>query len=282
MKIAVRQIAFGSCLLAAGLLAAPEAFRSTAKAMPVNNPTPAATGVSTPSSPASATTVAQNTLPKLASPATANASAPAPIPTSAVAPEIKLPDLSTPLPGDKKDIKINDPLGAKVPDSVKDVIKKLNVKSEDITLDDLNNAREAVAKLDALIDIEKRLVDLDKIKTEREESNKNALMAALPASALTPPPSFMPPPVNQEARQMPVFTPPPSNVDVERIEGSNRHYAALVKEGDNSHLVRAGDKLNDGSTVVSVTPRGVELQRGDKAMHLVEVKDVETVFGGSP
>ena len=81
---------------------------------------------------------------------------------------------------------------------------------------------------------------------------------------------------------MPVFTPPPANIDVVRIEGSNHHYAALIKEGDNTRLVHAGEKLNDGTTVVSVTTRGVELQRGDKAAHLVAVKDVQSVFGNSP
>ena len=156
-------------------------------------------------------------------------------------------------------------MDAKVPDSVKDVIKHLSNKAEDITLDDLNAAREAVAKLDALIDIEKRLVDLDKIRNEREKENDKKIADAIPKTALMPPPSYMPPPMPVERSSEPKVAampkPMPVELEIIRIEGSNSHYGALVKDGDTTHLVHAGDHLSDGSVVLSVSTQGVELQR---------------------
>jgi hypothetical protein len=194
-------------------------------------------------------------------------------------PGVKIPDLSGALPINKKDPKDDTP-EIKIPDSVSDVIKHLSAKKEDITLDDLNAAREAIAKLDALIDIEKRLQDLDKIRDERNKEKEKQLVDAIPKTALAPPPSYMPPPPTREGppRAMPV---PMSMIDVVRIEGSNGRYGALVKDGDAVRLVHVGDHLSDGSVVVAVTTQGVEFARDDKT-HLAQVKDVQAVFGDSP
>jgi type IV pilus biogenesis protein PilP len=162
----------------------------------------------------------------------------------------------------------------KIPDSVKTVVKQLTVTTKDMTLNDLNAAREAVAKLDALLDIEKRLTDLEKIRKEREGGRSFA--EAIPASALMPPggAGAMP----RQTNAMPM---PPSSPDVERIEGTNGHYAAVVKSGTASKIVHVGDRLDDGSTVLAITADGMELEKG-KTRHLVRVKDVQGVFGSSP
>ncbi|MGE3623395.1 MAG: hypothetical protein AB7H77_05945 [Bdellovibrionales bacterium] len=215
---------------------------------------------------------------------------PAAAPTTFAAPTVsppavlaKGPDLSVPLPVGKKDAKKDDG-DDKTPESVKGVRRQLTESSDGITLDVLNNAREAIAKLDALIDIEKRLSDLEKIRQERDEANKATLAAAIPATALAPPPIYSPPPSMNasESRPAPVpFVPPPSPVDVVRIEGSNNRYAAVIKEGDSTRTIHAGDKLPDGSVVLSISKRGVELQRNNRDARLVQVKDVQTVFGNS-
>jgi type IV pilus biogenesis protein PilP len=161
---------------------------------------------------------------------------------------------------------------AKVPESVRNVVKQLTVTSKDMTLEDLNAAREAVAKLDALLDIEKRLTDLEKIRKEREGKS---FAEAIPASALMP--------VGGAAMQrgnapMPMAAVTP---DIQRIEGTNGHYAAVMKAGTGSKVVHVGDRLDDGSEVLAITADGVEVSKG-KSRHLIRVKDVQGVFGSSP
>jgi hypothetical protein len=94
------------------------------------------------------------------------------------------------------------------------------------------------------------------------------------------PASFTPPPI-QEIKPA-IMQPPPSTIDVVQVSGSNNHYVALIKEGDQLRQVRAGDHLNDNSVVLGVSKLGVELQRGDKPARMIEVKDVQSVFGASP
>lgn len=176
----------------------------------------------------------------------------------------------------------------KVPDSIKGVIKRLNTATENVTLEDLNSAREAVAKLDILIDIEKRLNDLADLRHDREEKS---LAGAIPASALglrgqpgvmpvfTPP--AMPPQssIASGAPQMQIMQ-PLSTVEVQRITGAAGRFSAMIKSGEGkSTLVREGDKLPDGSVVKSITSRGLTLLRGNEK-HTVQVKDVAAVFSG--
>ncbi|MDD5587158.1 MAG: hypothetical protein PHY92_09455 [Alphaproteobacteria bacterium] len=180
----------------------------------------------------------------------------------------------------------DDLAGGKVPDSVKGVIKRLNMATENVTLEDLNSAREAVAKLDILIDIEKRLTDLAALRQEREEKS---LATALPASALgmrggPSLPASVPAPTpgysSQQAAPPPVFTPPAAPIEVQRISGSGGHYTALVKAGEGKPtLVHEGDKAPDGSIVESITVRGVTFLK-DKKSRTVQVKDIAVVYNG--
>ncbi len=199
---------------------------------------------------------------------------------------------------DKGDIPAPSP---KVPDSVKSVIKKLNTATQDVTLDDLNSAREAVVKLDVLIDIEKRLNDLTTLRLEREEKNATSLAAALPASALGLPsksasktaapmlplaPMMEPvsmPKITTSVAPKAVLAPPvqkePNSVDVVRISGARGSYAATIKETDGkTKQVRQGDKLSDGSLVTAVSREGVTLSLNSKTKTL-PVKGSPQVFG---
>jgi type IV pilus biogenesis protein PilP len=168
----------------------------------------------------------------------------------------------------------------KIPDSVKDVVKHLNASTENVTLDDLNAAREAIARLDALIDIEKRISDLEKLRQDHE--GKNSFANAIPSSALNV--SNHPievPPLPEPVRMPTPISMPAETIDIQRIEGSAGHYTAFIKEFDGTHPVHAGDHISGGYTVVSISSQGVELERG-KVTRLVQVKNIQTVFGGAP
>jgi hypothetical protein len=174
----------------------------------------------------------------------------------------------------------------KITDSVKGVVKHIGT-TDSLTLDDLNTARQAVAKIEALIDIEKHLAELEKVRSERDGGNTK-IAAAIPASALAP----MPPPLSSQLQNL---TPPPvspapvvnpmmssSNLEVSRIIGGAGRYSAIIKTTDGQNkTIQVGDKLSEGSTVVGITSAGVELDQNGKT-RMVHVKNVNTVFGDSP
>jgi hypothetical protein len=74
---------------------------------------------------------------------------------------------------------------------------------------------------------------------------------------------------------------PVETVSVDRVVGTAGHYMAYVKEPDGTRLVRAGDHLTDGSTVMTVMSEGIEVEKG-KTTHLIMIKNVQTVFGNNP
>lgn len=247
--------------------------------------------------------------------AQAPAPEPSPITTSVPGPVTAVPhvpppssiELSTPSDskeklkgrGAKEDEAATSP---KVPDSVQNVVKRLNTATQDVTLEDLNAAREAVVKLDVLIDIEKRLNDLSTLRKEREEKDTSSISAALPASALDigrPPAAAsmaipsMPigalptnfPSMDATALNIPRPSPslgavdaPLGSVDVKRVVGARGSYSAIIKDGGQTKTVHKGDKLSDGSQVDSISRSGVTISR-DKKSKTIQVKDVAQVFG---
>jgi hypothetical protein len=156
----------------------------------------------------------------------------------------------------------------KTPSAVKDVVKRLSHQTENVTVEDLNAAKEAVARLDALIDIEKRLSDLEEIRRERDELSSAATMlpaGALPAGALPVANPLM------TAPQAPVAPPPPpvdtfttDGLQVERLVATDNKFTAYIKDGSESTLVRVGDKLDNGAKVVAITRNGVRIAKGKK------------------
>ncbi len=187
---------------------------------------------------------------------------------------------------EKEDTGDDDMKSPKVPDSVKGVVKRLNTATKDVTIEDLNSAREAVVKLDVLIDIEKRLNDLTTLRQEREEK-EGEMAGALPAGALggaMPPPSLMPSTL-PVAQPSPVSVPPvvlpEKDIDVMKIMGASGRYVASIKtvEGE-ERQVKAGDKLSDGTIIDSVSRQGVTVLSPSKKRSTVPVKDISAVFGG--
>ncbi len=191
-----------------------------------------------------------------------------------------------------------------VPDSVRGVIDRLNTATKDVTLEDLNEAREAVVKLDVLIDIEKRLNDLTKLRNERQAKMTGAVAAisgALPASALGAPVSSVPAPSMNASDLLSgpfstdVLLPPSfkkdggevsdvseaprssTTLEVSRILGAAGSYVAVIKERGKTKRVREGDKLADGGRVTSISRDGLTFSRNGKTETL-QVKDVSRVF----
>ena len=190
--------------------------------------------------------------PTIASPPMAGATANSPSPDMAGS---SPGESALPLPGGNGKSKNNlGPLEDKVTDSIKSTVKQFS-STDSVNLEDLNTAHQAIAKLEVLIEIEKRLAELDKIKSERN-GEKN-LAASIPASALSAPPppppvpAFMPPPVSTGMEQP--FSPAPfkSHVDVSRVIGADGHYAAVIQD----KTMYVGDTLPDGSVIVSISSR---------------------------
>jgi len=185
---------------------------------------------------------------------------------------------------------VAEPGSDKIPDSVKGVVKRLSEATKDVTIEDLNEAREAVVKLDVLIDIEKRLNDLTTLRQERE-SKENDFSGAIPESALgggrggsLVPPAMAPsavapvatPPVYQ---QMPMLS--EKNIEVTKVVGASGRYVAAIKDMDGSERqIRVGDKLAGGAVVEAISKQGVTITKSGGKKEVVQVKDITVVFGG--
>lgn len=167
----------------------------------------------------------------------------------------------------------------KVSDSVKNVVKQLS-SIDNVNLDDLNTARQAVVKLEVLIDIEKHLAELDKIHSERGGGEKS-LAAAIPASALGMPAAMELPKIPVRSSHMMGESSAPAPVmarpDVSRISGADGHYTAVI--GGKS--LRTGDNLSDGSTIVGISAKEVTTKSKDGTVRQLKVKGVDEVFGSS-
>ena len=229
------------------------------------------------------------------------ADAPAAAPTLAVsatdaapAAPMASPSASLPLPGANSPANRAKNLSAleeKVSDSVKNAVKQLS-SIDNVNLDDLNTARQAVVKLEVLIDIEKHLAELDKIHNERNGGGEKALAAAIPASALGMPPSMELPSKSSSSSSasssrnasshMASFSAPSSSpvsgsshLDVTRISGVDGNYKATIQ----GKVVSVGDSLADGSTVTMIASKQVTTKSKDGAVHQLKVKGVDEVFG---
>ncbi|MCL2468742.1 MAG: hypothetical protein FWF24_00700 [Alphaproteobacteria bacterium] len=203
-------------------------------------------------------------------------SAPAPLPP----PPPKVEKPVSPAPS-SKGIDLSDATeeSSVVPASVKKIVDRLDNTTKEIMLEDLNAAREAIVKLDVLIDIEKRLTNLMDIRRDRDEA---AAAAAPPPGRGMPPP---PPPIFD--MPMPVMPMPPIPQDMSfgrdpeivRIVGAGGNYMAQMRdEGGAVKQLRVGDKLPNGSTVSSISRNGVTLTMSDKKTKTVQVQDVGTIF----
>jgi hypothetical protein len=184
--------------------------------------------------------------------------------------------LPAPIPGTAASRAKNlNALEEKVSDSIKNVVKQLGA-TDNINLDDLNTARQAVAKLDIMIDIEKRFAELEKVRGDR--NGEKSIAAAIPASALAIPQSMRAvnaKTITSEASSGQIQPMSLGHNEVSKISGADGHYVATV-QGKN---FRVGDTLPDGSKIVSISARHVDTKSKSGATKQLNVKGIEAVFG---
>lgn len=186
----------------------------------------------------------------------------------------------------------------KTTSDVEEVIRRLEETENNITLDDLNSARQAVAKLDILIEIEKKRSDLEKARKDNDGKGDTKTITPVSAGTLLPP--------GMGGGMLPgmgggMTGGPPmggmmgipgmdgsmgggesmNNLEVTRIVGTGGRYSAMIRApGGVAKAARIGDKLEDGSKITNITSSGIELEKGEKSRQ-ISVKNVDTVFGGS-
>ncbi|MDX1922129.1 MAG: type IV pilus biogenesis protein PilP [Alphaproteobacteria bacterium] len=183
-------------------------------------------------------------------------------------------------------------MSPQTPSAVTDAMARLQ-KVDQINLDDMVRAQDAINRLDLLLEIEKRQTELKKVRDERNKPSvasataaaAGLLGSAIPAAALNLPKI----PVADTPAVTPSFTPkasssssssssstssksssgPSEKLSIRRISGTDGRYFAVINLEDNStQTVHAGDKLPDGSLVKSITLTSVSLIKDKKSKNL--------------
>ena len=180
-----------------------------------------------------------------------------------------------------------------MPTAVQDAVTRLQ-KVDQINLDDMIRAQDAINRLDLLLEIEKRQTELKKVRDERNKPAPSAAAAAgllgsaIPASALNLPnrtavdtPSSSPPsssflskPPSSSKKSDSDNGGPSEKYSIKRISGSDgRYFAVINTDSSSSQSVHAGDKLPDGSVVKSITLTNVSLIKDKKSKNLTIPSD---------
>jgi hypothetical protein len=179
-----------------------------------------------------------------------------------------LPQNAISIPNAEEKATSDAPVDKKIPESVRAITKKLSsAASNEATLEDLNSAREAIAKLDVLIDLEKRISDLAQLRQDREKASISPLSAAalMPKNVQSPLPVRPIEPIEPVRHIEPVkaMVSSPDKVYVDRIFGTEGNYTAKIRIGANApQTVREGDKVSDGGIVRAILPSGVRIVHG--------------------
>lgn len=180
-----------------------------------------------------------------------------------------------------------------MPTAVQDAMTRLQ-KVDQINLDDMIRAQDAINRLDLLLEIEKRQTELKKVRDERNKPAASATAAAaagllgsaIPAAALNLPKITVPDAPSSSSSSSgsssPSFTPPkpkssegPSEkLSIKRISGTDGRYFAVINTDDNSsQTVHVGDKLPDGTLVKAITLTSVSLFKDKKSKNLTIPSD---------
>jgi len=160
--------------------------------------------------------------------------------------------------------------------AAKTTIKRLDAGSDVTTLEDLNMARQTVTRIEAMIELEKRLKELDKLRGASRSSYSSeqmdevmpspAMIPQIPASSIAPPAvTALPEPVAPISSS--------SRPEIAQIYGTGGKYSAVLKFSDTEkRIVRVGDKINDDETVMMITSSTVVIG-GKKKSYVLPVKN---------
>jgi type IV pilus biogenesis protein PilP len=168
----------------------------------------------------------------------------------------------------------------KTAESAKNVVKHLDAAGDATTFADLNSARQAVTRIEAMIDVEKHLAELEKLRGERSgvgssHSSVMSLSSAIPASALTPPPQMHLSPEKVSAGPEPVLHARP---EISRISGTDGKYTAVLKlPGGEIKSVKVGDQLSNGEVVSSISASSVGVE-GKGTSYALHIKNVDAIY----
>jgi hypothetical protein len=203
-----------------------------------------------------------------------------------------VPPLGTPLP-----VPSAVPAAVKtngIPSSVTDVVDDLRASEKNVSLEDMARARDALTRLDLLLEIEKRINDIEKARDDRRNIGRGSRssmaslggMSGIPASALGLPPLPTSAPGTASVRvtdgpstSAPSMRATPAvasggsgGYTIEQISALNGNYRAVVTGTGGRHTVEQGDKLG-GYTVQKISATGVVLAQGKERKTLTVEAD---------
>jgi type IV pilus biogenesis protein PilP len=168
---------------------------------------------------------------------------------------------------------------AATPQAVTDAVARLQ-KVDNINLDDMIRAQDAINRLDLLLEIEKRQTEIKKLRDERDKPKIPPLLSgAIPVSALNLPPRAstpMPPPSSSSASSAKSKS---DSYAVRRIVGTEGRYMATIDTGGDTVSVHTGDTLPDESKVTSISLTSVVLKGKGKSKTLTIPSDAYIVRG---
>lgn len=247
-----------------------------------------------------APSVAAVNVPK--APAVAPAAAPASAAPALVAVPVPVPTpvaVATATPVSASVVKLDNPARTandkEVPSQVQDVVEKLRGAKVDLSLEDMNQARAALARLDLLLELEQKMHDLQAARAKNDGAMGGTdISAYLPAQVAamnrrgnmpTPIPVAMPVmdsvPVPIVHRSKPKSQPP--QYEIQRINGLNGKYSVVLKSLVDSKVstVKVGDALSDGTIVQSITPINVRLKDPeDGRLQTLTIENVSAMSRG--
>lgn len=190
------------------------------------------------------------------------------------------------------------PANANIPTAVTDVVNDLKRAEKNVTLEDVARAQDALARLDLLLDIEKKINEIERTRDERKNIGKSFSRESssggfgqVPASALNLPlggsglgggmtSPFRAATTSASSKPI-VATPPPApkpttdGYKVEQINGSNGMFRAVISDNGKKNTLGVGDKLG-AFTVSNISAKGVTLTN-DKDRKVLTVEN-----GGVP
>lgn len=190
------------------------------------------------------------------------------------------------------------PAGASIPSAVTDIVTDLKRAEKSVSLEDMARAQDALARLDLLLDIERKINEIEKTREDRKNIGKSmsrdgGSMGRVPASALnlpltgnsggmnSRPTSVYRPTTVTTTPSTPAVAPAPAReaYKVDQISGSNGRYrAVLVDGGGKKSTVSEGEKLG-AYTVSKISATGVTLADGkDRKVLTVESDGIPMVI----